>query len=406
MAAAAQTAAEQYTVDYIAHAPLEPRAALAAWDDNRLTVWTGTQRPFGVQAELAAFFGLAPAQVRVIVPETGAGFGGKHAGDAAVEAARLAKAAGRPVKLVWTRAEEFTWAYFRPAGLIEIASAVDVQGRLTALEMINYNSGAAGIESLYEIPNQRITYLPADPPLRQGAYRALATTANHFARESHIDGWAQRLGEDPLAFRLRHLSDPRLRAVFEAAATAFGWDLRQPEAQHGFGIAGGSDKGSYVAACVEVAVDPITHALAVLRVVQAFECGAIINPDNVRAQVEGAIIQGLGGALCESVRFANGRILNPGFDGYRVPRFADLPHIETLLIDRRDIASVGAGETPMLAIAPAIANAIVSSDRAATVRHAIGARRPAPRVNPQQRTVIPSVNVSFVSNPCSVSAQV
>ena len=112
-----------------------------------------------------------------------------------------------------------------------------------------------------------------------------------------------------------------------------------------------------MAACVEVAVDPASGALTVLHVVEAFECGAIINPDNVRAQVEGAIIQGLGGALYERVGFANGRVLNPGFDGYRVPRFMDLPRIETVLLDRRDLPSVGAGETPILAIAPALANA-------------------------------------------------
>jgi isoquinoline 1-oxidoreductase len=346
-------------VDYIAHVPLEPRAALAQWrDDGGVTVWTGTQRPFGVQQELMNHFGLRAEQVRVIVPETGAGYGGKHAGDAAIEAARLAKAVNQPVKIVWTRQEEFTWAYFRPAGLIEIAGGVDAQGRLAALEMTNYNSGVVSLETLYAIPNRRLTFLPADAPLRQGAYRALAGTANHFARESHIDGWAHRLGEDPLAFRLRHLTDPRQIAVLEAAAAAFGWGRRTPAEHHGFGIACGADKGAYVAACVEVAVDPATGAVAVLHVVEAYECGALINPDNVRAQVEGAVIQGLGGALFESVRFANGRILNPDLSGYRVPRFGDLPRIDTVLLDRKDLASVGAGETPILVIAPATANAI------------------------------------------------
>jgi nicotinate dehydrogenase subunit B len=358
LAGADQTATERYTVDYIAHVPLEPRAALAQWHDGNLTVWTGTQRPFGVRAQLATEFGLDKAHVRVIVPETGAGYGGKHAGDAAIEAARLARAVGRPVRVVWTRQEEFTWAYFRPAALIEIASGVDAHGRLTALEMVNYNAGAAGIEPFYAIPNRRITYLPADPPLRQGAYRALAATANNFARESHIDGWAQQLGEDPLAFRRRHIDDARLRAVLEAAATAFGWETRKPDAHHGFGVACGADKGAYVAACAEVHVDPVTGTVQVLHVVEAFECGAIINPDNVRAQVEGAVIQGLGGALFERIRFANGRILNPDFAGYRVPRFADTPRIETVLLNRRDIPAVGAGETPIIAIAPAIANAI------------------------------------------------
>jgi isoquinoline 1-oxidoreductase len=359
MATAPQTLVEQYTVDYIAHVPLEPRAALAQWrNDGSVTVWTGTQRPFGVQQELMNRFGLSAEQVRVIVPETGAGYGGKHAGDAALEAARLARAVNRPVKIVWTRQEEFTWAYFRPAGLIELASSVDAQGQLTALEMTNYNSGVVSLETLYQIPNRRLTFLPADAPLREGAYRALAGTANHFARESHIDGWAQRLGEDPLTFRLRHLSDPRQIAVLEAAAAAFGWGARTPPAHHGFGIACGADKGAYVAACVEVAVDPASDAVAVLHVVEAYECGALINPDNVRAQVEGAIIQGLGGALFESVRFANGRILNPDLSGYRVPRFGDLPRIDTVLLDRKDLASVGAGETPILVIAPATANAI------------------------------------------------
>ena len=358
LADAAQTAEERYTVDYIAHVPLEPRAALAQWHDGKLTVWTGTQRPFGVCEQLVNAFGLDKAHVRVIVPETGGGYGGKHAGDAAIEAARLARVVGQPVKIVWTRQEEFTWAYFRPAGLIEITSGVDAHGRLTALEMVNYNSGAAGIEPFYAIPNRRITYLPADPPLRQGAYRALAATANNFARESHIDGWAQRLGEDPLAFRLRHIGDARLRAVLAAAATAFGWETRKPDEHHGFGIACGSDKGSYVAACAEVHVEPATGALQVLHVVEAFECGAIINPDNIRAQVEGAVIQGLGGALFESIRFANGRILNPDFAGYRVPRFADTPRIDVVLLDRKDIPSVGAGETPIIAVAPAIGNAI------------------------------------------------
>jgi isoquinoline 1-oxidoreductase len=354
---------------------------------DELTVWTGSQRPFGVRAELAAVFGLPERQVRVIVPDTGAAYGGKHAGDAAVEAARLARAAGAPVRLAWTRQEEFTWAYFRPAGLIEVSGGVSRAGALTAFEFHNYNSGAAGIEPPYVIPNQHIEFQPTLAPLRQGAYRALATTANTFARESFFDELAHALGMDPLAFRLHNLRDARLRAVLEAAAAAFGWDARfgptarsaatggtgasgaavpQDPAGRGVGLACGADKGSYVAACAEVVVDPSTGAPQVLRVVQAFDCGAVINPDHVRSQVEGAIIQGLGGALFERVQFANGRILNGSFGGYRVPRFADIPEIETILLDRPDVPPAGAGETPIIAIAPAIANAIF---------HATGIRR-------------------------------
>jgi nicotinate dehydrogenase subunit B len=358
LAGAHLTLQQRYTVDYIAHVPLEPRAALANWADDQLTVWTGTQRPFGVRAELALAFGLPESRVRVIVPDTGAGYGGKHAGDAAIEAARLARVVGKPVKIVWTRQEEFTWAYFRPAGLIELEAGIDREGRITALEFHNYNSGAAGIDTLYTIPNQHIEYHPADSPLRQGAYRALSTTANHFARETLVDDLARTLNLDPLALRLANLRDERMKAVLTAAAGAFGWGQAAPAPDHGFGLAGGFDKGSYVAACVEVYVNPANGQPKVLRVVEAFDCGAVINPDHLRSQIEGAILQGLGGALFESIRFANGRILNPSFTGYRVPRFSDMPAIETVLLDRKEFPSAGAGETPIIAIAPAIGNAI------------------------------------------------
>lgn len=243
-------------------------------------------------------------------------------------------------------------------GLIEIRSGVDAEGHLTALEIHNYNSGGNGLESLYTAPNRHSEFHPTEMPLRQGAYRALSSTANHFARESHMDELAHDLRIDPLEFRLRNIENARLRAVLEAAAANFGWGKHTPEAHHGYGIAAGTEKNSYVAACVEVYVNPANGQPKILRVVEAFECGAIINPENTRAQVEGAIMQGIGGTLFESVKFANGRILNPNFAGYRVPRFSDMPVIETVLLNRPDLPSVGAGETPIIAIAPATGNAI------------------------------------------------
>ncbi len=358
LAVAEKIIRQTYTVAYVAHAPLEPRAALAEWRDARLTVWTGTQRPFGVRGELAAAFGIPEEDIRVIVPDTGGAYGGKHTGEAAVEAARLARTADRPVKLIWSREEEFTWAYFRPAGVIDIAGAVRADRTLAAWEFHNYNSGSAGIRTPYEVPNQRIEFHPTLAPLRQGSYRALAATANHFARETHMDELAHALGMDPLAFRLQNLRDPRLRAVFEAAAARFGWGRSTAAPGHGFGIAGGTEKGSYVATCAEVVVGIENGQVRVLRVVQAFECGAIVNPDGLRNQVEGAIIQGLGGALFESLDFADGTILTNRFSSYRVPRFADVPAIEVVLVDRTDLPSTGAGETPIVVIAPAIGNAI------------------------------------------------
>lgn len=358
LAAADERLETTYEIAYIAHAPLEPRAAVAEWQEGRLTVWTGTQRPFGVRSELAEAFRLGEERVRVIVPDTGSAYGGKHTGEAAVEAARLAKAAGRPVKLVWTREEEFMWAYFRPAGVMEVRSGATKDGRLTAWEFHNYNSGTAALRTPYDVENQRVEFHPTRSPLRQGSYRVLAATANNFARESHMDELARRLGTDPLEFRLKNLKDARLRAVLEAAAEKFGWGRATRSPGRGFGIAGGTEKNSYVATCAEVSVDARDRRVRVERVVAAFECGAVVNPDGLENQVVGCLIMALGGALFEKIDFADGRILNGRFSDYRVPRISDVPPIDVVLLDRKDLASAGAGETPMIGLAPAIANAI------------------------------------------------
>lgn len=363
IAASDQQLSATYTIAYIAHAPLEPRAALATWDNGKLTVWTGTQRPFGVRRELADAFGIPESQVRVIVPDTGSGYGGKHTGEAAVEAARLAKEAKKPVKLVWTREEEFSYAYARPAGVIEVRSGVRKDGTLTAWDFHNYNSGSSGIATLYDIPHQRVHFHPSQSPLRQGSYRGLAATANHFAREVHMDEIAHALGKDPLAFRLANLTNARLRTVFERAAEAFGWGKRSTGSGRGIGFGGGFEKGGYVATFAEVSADNDLKRVRVERVVTAFECGAVVNPDCLRNQIEGGVVMGLGGALFEQLRFADGRLTNGRFSRYRVPRFADMPVIETILVDRKDLPSAGAGETPIVGIAPALSNAIFSATR-------------------------------------------
>jgi len=350
-----------YTISFIAHAPLEARAAVAEWAGGKLTVWTGTQRPFAVRDELASVFHIPESSVRVIVPDMGSAYGGKHTSDAALEAARLARAAGRPVRVFWTREEEFSWAYFRPAGVIEIKSGITSDGKLTAWEFHNYNSGMSAIETPYVVPNRRIEFHPVPFNMRQGSYRGLAATANVFARETHMDALARAAKMDPLDFRLKNISEPRLRAVFEAGAKTFGWPRKKTQEGQGFGLGGGTEKGGYVATFAEVAVDRASGAVRVVRVATAYECGAIVNPDGLRNQVIGAIIQGMGGALFEAVEFENGRITNPHFASYRVPRFRDVPEIEAVLIDRKDIPSAGAGETPMLGIAPAIGNAIVDA---------------------------------------------
>jgi nicotinate dehydrogenase subunit B len=350
----ARTFEATYRIPYIAHVPLEPRAALAEWADGRLTVWTGTQRPFGVRAELATAFRLPEDHVRVLVPDTGSAYGGKHTGEVAIEAARLAREAGRPVKVVWTRAEEFSWAYFRPAGVIDVSAAVDGEGRLTAWEFHNWNSGAASIRTPYDVPNQRIAFHSSDSPLRQGSYRALAATANHYAREMHMDAVARALGIDPVEFRLRHLKDERMRAVLQAAAGKVGWP-RVHGGDRAWGIACGTEKGSFVATAAELSRAQTGFRLERLTV--AFECGAIVNPDGLQSQVEGCVVQGLGGALFEAIEFRDGRILNGTMASYPVPRFKDVPPIDVLLLDRKDLPSAGAGETPIVCVAPAVGSA-------------------------------------------------
>ncbi|HWY09654.1 MAG TPA: molybdopterin cofactor-binding domain-containing protein [Candidatus Acidoferrales bacterium] len=358
LAAAAHKLDASYSVAYIAHAPLEPRAAVAQWTDGKLTVWMGTQRPFAVRDDLADIFHVPEKNVRVIVPDTGSAYGGKHTSDAGLEAARLARATGgRPVKLVWTREEEFTWAYFRPAGVIDVKGGIAADGKLTAWEFHNYHSGMSGIDTPYVVTNQVTEYHQVPLVLRSGSYRGLAATANHFARETHMDSLAHAASMDPLEFRLKNLADPRMRAVLETGAKAFGWPRRKAEEGQGFGVAAGYEKGSYVATFAEIFVDRKKKSVTVKKLVEVFECGAIVNPDGLRNQVVGAMIQGLGGALFESIQFENGRISNAHFSSYRVPRFRDVPEIEAILLDRKDIPSAGAGETPIMAIAPAIGNA-------------------------------------------------
>lgn len=348
-----------YYIHYIAHVPLEPRTAVAEWTDGKLTVWTGTQRPFGVQEELIDAFKLKKEKVRVIMPDTGSGYGGKHSGEAAIEAARLAQEAKKPVKIVWSRQEEFTWAYFRPGGVIEVSAGVNKDGTITAWKFINYNSGGAGLDTQYKVSNQQIAHIPSNTPLRQGSYRGLAATANVFARECHMTDLAGLIKMDQLAFRIKNLEDDRFIDVLQTAAKAFGWNGAKAHG-HGYGIAGGFEKGGYVGCCAEVMINS-DKEVKIIRITQAFDCGAIVNPHHLENQAMGSIIQGLGGALFEAIDFANGKILNSGLSDYRVPRFSDVPKIEIVLIDRKDKPSAGAGEANIVGVAPAIRNAIVDA---------------------------------------------
>jgi isoquinoline 1-oxidoreductase len=218
---------------------------------------------------------------------------------------------------------------------------------MTAWEFHNYHSGAASLAPPYAIPNYWCGHHRSQSPLRVGPYRSLAAVANTFARETHIEELAAIAGQDPLEFRLRNLEEPRTRHAVERAAERFGWGKSRNA-----GMACNVEKGAHLALFAEV------DGVRVLRMVMAFDCGAVLNPDGLRNQITGAIVMGLGGALFEELEYGEHAVSNGRFSRYRVPRFSDVPAIEVVLIDRREIAPAGAGESPITVVAPAIGAAL------------------------------------------------
>lgn len=358
-AEAAQRLKSTYWLNPIAHVPMEPRAAWAEWSGEEVTIRCGVQAPFLVKQEVARALRIAETSVRIVVSDNGGGFGGKQRGECEVEAAILARLAGAPVHLQWTREEEFTCSYSRPAGLLEVESAVDASGRLTAMRFANYNSGAAGIRPQYAIPNHWVGFYKTKSFVRQGSYRSLAAVANNFARETHMEEWAARLGQDPLEFRLRNIADERLREILERTAARFGWGKAKAGNGRGFGLSCNLEKDARLALFVEL--DASGPEPRVVRMVATGDFGAALNPGNLRNQMTGALLQGLGGALFERLDFDATGQKQRRLTQYRVPRFRDLPAMDVQLIDRREVAAAGAGESPITLPAPAIAAALYSA---------------------------------------------
>ncbi len=360
MARSAHQFQATYQIAHIAHVPLEARAAIAQWQDDHLTVRCGTQAPFIVRDEIAHAFRIPPEQVRIIVSDTGSGYGAKHGSECELEAARLARGAPEPVRLSWSREEEFTQSYCRPAAVMEVQSGVGADGKIVSWEFHNYNGGAASLTPPYQIPNRYAAYHGSESPLRQGSYRSLAAVGNTFAREMHVDEIATTLGLDPLELRLRNIDNPRLQTVLQRGAERFGWGKSKSGNGVGYGLACNVEKAGHLALFTELETEG--KVVRLKRMVAVFDAGAVINPDILSNQVEGAMIQGMGGALFEELRFNKKQITNGKLSRYRVPRFTDAPPaIEVILIDRRDIPSAGAGESPITVAAPAIGAAIYAA---------------------------------------------
>ncbi len=357
-----------YYDSYVAHAPMETHTATAVVENGKLTVWAGTQTPFPVKNQLMQALKLPADKVRVITPFVGGGFGGKSASRQAIEAARLAMLTGKPVRVVFSREEEFFYDTFRSASIVKIRAGITSQRTLALWDYLVYCAGERGAAQFYNIPNHRTAWTGGWSgatgtlhPFAIGPWRAPGASSNAFGRESHIDVMASRAGLDPVEFRLRNLTDARMIRVLNAGAKKFGWSPKTAPGGHGVGVALGIDAGTYVAVFAEVAVDKATGQVAVNRLTCAQEMGVVVNPDGALQQIEGCLTMGLGYTLSEEVHFTGGEVLEKSFATYALPRFSQVPKIDAVLVDAPEEASQGGGEPAIVPVGAAVANAIFSA---------------------------------------------
>ncbi len=361
---AVSTVEETYLDGYVAHATLETHTSIAQVEGNKITVWASTQAPFRVKGQVAEALGFPPANVRIITPFVGGGFGGKSPNQQSIEAARLANLTGKPVQVAWTRAEEFYYDTFRPAAVVKIKSGLSDSGKIAFWDYHVYCAGSRGSQQFYNIPHHRTVSYRSDRgsasphPFATGAWRAPGNNTNCFARESQIQVMAVKAGMDPLDFWLKNLREEKMRQVLKTAAAKFGYTPAKSPSGRGYGIGCGIDVGTYVATIAEVDVDNNTGNVQVKSVVCAQDMGLVINPEGARLQMEGCITMGLGYALTEDVHFKGGEILDLNFDTYEIPRFSWLPKIETVLVNTDDPVPQGGGEPAIIVMGGVIANAI------------------------------------------------
>jgi nicotinate dehydrogenase subunit B len=375
-----------YLKGYVAHAPIEPHVALAEVKDGRATVWASTQTPFPMRDRVAQVLGFDVRNVRVITPFVGGGFGGKSAGEQAVEAARLAQITGRPVQVAWTRAEEFFYDTFDPAAVVKIVSGADGEGRISLWDSTVYAAGERGASASYEMTNARVRSIGgmsygaapagvAAHPFAVGPWRAPGANMNVFAIESQIDIMAAAAGIDPLEFRLRNLKDARMRRVLQTVAGTFGWKAAAGPSGRGQGLACSVDAGTYVATMAEVKVDRSTGKVDVLRMACAQDMGIVVNPEGATMQAEGGLMMGLGYTLTEELRFRGREILDQNFDTYAIARFSSAPRIDVVLVKNDELAPQGGGEPSITTTGAVIANAVFDATGARLFRLPMTAER-------------------------------
>lgn len=374
LAAAAIAVEASYSLPYVSNAPIGPSAAVADVGPDGATLYVGTHRPFGIRAQVAAALGLAEDRVRIMPQLTSGTYGRNSIGDAALEAARLSRGAGRPVLVQWSREDEFALSPVRPAAYMEVVAGLSAEGLITAWRYDEHTnvhtysgvlnpqvaprtSGRNAVPP-YRLPAVEVTLHVEPTPVRTASFRSLAAAENVFAIESFIDELAERAGIDPLEFRLRHLADPRLRAVLESVADACDWSSRPRGEGRGIGIAATLYHGTYVAHAALVSVST-RGRVRLERMWCAIDPGLVVDANGVRNQTEGGIQQSASWTLLEELRHRDGRITTTGWDTYPIATFADAPaSIEVLLVGDQTNEATGVGEPGSVPTAGAIANAV------------------------------------------------
>ena len=387
-----------YYQPYHAHASIGPSCAVADVKGDQVTVWASTPGPYPLSGALAQMLGLPVENVHLIYMEGAGSYGQNGADDVAADAIILSQAVGRPVRVQWTREEEFAWEPQAPAMVMEVNAGLDAQGNVVAwdyhvwspshvararfagqlvtMQLLSgqpapqsrFSFGAErNAQTNYSFPVQRVTvhYL-GNSLLRASSFRSLGGAENTFANESFMDEVAVAAGVDALEYRLRYMADPRERAVLQAAAEKAGWESRpsprkdQGQVAEGRGVAFARyENDQAIVACIaQVQVDRTSGIVRVNRVVVAHDCGLIINPDGVKNQIEGNVIQSLSRALKEEVQFDEQRVTSIDWETYPILTFSEVPEVEIVLINQPDQPAVGAGEPSTVTTAAAVANAI------------------------------------------------
>jgi CO/xanthine dehydrogenase Mo-binding subunit len=397
--AAAKTLEATYTRPYIIHGSIGPSCAVAQFEDGTMTVWTHTQGVYPDRAAIAEMLGMPKEQVRCIHAEGSGCYGHNGADDAAGDAALLARALpGRPVRVQWMREQEHAWEPYGPAMVVKANASLDASGRIANWDYAVWSNthstrpGPAGSliaardvanpfpepppkplpmpegggdrNSIpaYKFPSARVIYhfLPV-MPVRVSALRSLGAFMNVFAIESFMDELAGNAGEDPVAFRLNHLDDPRARDVVSKAADEFGWrrDRTQPGRGRGFAFARYKNLAAYCAVACEVDIEHHTGRARLVRAVAAVDAGQVVNSDGLANQIEGAILQSTSWTFYESVTFDQTRITSVDWATYPILRFSAVPDsVEVHIINRPGAPFLGSGEAGQGPTAAALANAV------------------------------------------------